>query len=240
MSQQPKFFSDDSFAFLRSLSRNNRREWFLERRSRYESSVRRPLMDLVEEMDARLARIAPEITGDPKRSIFRIYRDVRFSADKRPYKTHAACWFYHRDAGKGVGGTNPHAGAGFYFHLEPNASMVGGGIWMPPPESLKRIRQALVEDHATFARTVRSRAVKNRFGSLNDEAVMKRVPRGIAADHPAAEWLKYKSFTLSRMLTPDEVLTPALAGMLEHDFKLMLPMVRWLNAACGYPAAARR
>jgi uncharacterized protein (TIGR02453 family) len=237
---QVPLFSPDSFSFLRSLSRNNRREWFLENRARYESSVRRPLMELVEEMDARLARFAPEITGDPKRSIFRIYRDVRFSQDKRPYKTHAACWFYHRDAGKGVGGTNPHGGAGFYFHIEPNASFVGGGIWMPPPESLKLIRQAIMDEHEEFARIVRSRSVKSRFGSLSDEAMLKRVPRGVAPDHPAAEWLKYKSFTVGRVLTPDEVLSPALPKTLERDFQAMLPLVRWLNVACGYPPASQR
>ena len=119
-------FSKESLTFLRRLRRNNRREWFTANRERYETFVRRPLEELVEEMDARFARFAPEITGHTKRSIFRIYRDVRFSADKSPYKTHAACWFFHRDAGKGVGGTNPQGGAGFYFHIEPGASISSG------------------------------------------------------------------------------------------------------------------
>ena len=82
---------------------------------------------LVEEMDVRLAELAPEIVGDPKRSIFRIHRDVRFSNDKSPYKTNAACWFYHMDAGRGVGGDAPHGGAGFYFHLEPGESCWAAG-----------------------------------------------------------------------------------------------------------------
>jgi uncharacterized protein (TIGR02453 family) len=233
-------FTSDSLAFLRALRRNNRREWFSAQRERYENSVRRPLTELVEEMDARFARFAPEMVGDPKRSVFRIYRDVRFSADKSPYKTHAACWFYHRDAGKGVGGTNPHGGAGFYFHIEPGASFVAGGLWMPAAESLRRVRQALANDHVAFARTVRARALASRFGSLSDEAVLRRVPRGFDADHPAAGWLRYRSYTVSRALTPDEVLSPSLADVLERDYRVLLPFVRWLNAACGLPPAARR
>lgn len=233
-------FTKDSITFLRALRRNNRREWFNAQRERYERSVRRPLAELVEEMDARFASFAPEMSGDPKKSVFRIHRDVRFSADKSPYKTYAACWFYHRDAGKGVGGSTPHGGAGFYFHIEPGASMAAGGLWMPPPESLRRVRQALSDDHASFAGTVRSRAVAKRFGALTDEAKLRRVPRGFDADHPAADWLKYRSFTLSRILTPDEVLSPALADILERDYHGLLPFVRWLNAACGFPPATRR
>ena len=233
-------FTPDSFRFLRALKRNNRREWFTAQRDRYEESVRRPLAELVEELDARFARFAPEMTGDPKRSIFRIYRDVRFSSDKSPYKTHAACWFFHRDAGKGVGGTNPHGGAGFYFHLEPGASLSAGGLWMPPAQSLRNIRQALADDHDGFARSIRSRGVKRRFGALNDEAVLRRVPRGFDADHPAAEWLRYRSFTMSSALTPDEIVSPALADTLERDYRTLLPFVRWLNSACGFPPATRR
>jgi uncharacterized protein (TIGR02453 family) len=233
-------FTKDSITFLRALRRNNRREWFNAQRERCEQSVRRPLAELVEEMDARFASFAPEMSGDPRKSVFRIHRDVRFSADKSPYKTNAACWFYHRDAGKGVGGSTPHGGAGFYFHIEPGASIAAGGLWMPPPDSLRRVRQALSDDHASFARTVRSRAVAKRFGTLNDEARLRRVPRGFDADHPAADWLKYRSFTMSRILTPDEVLSPALADILERDYRALLPFVRWLNAVCGFPPATRR
>ena len=240
MDALPHGFTRDSLTFLGSLRRNNRRDWFTAQRERYETSVRRPLMELVEEMDARFARFAPEMVGDPKRSVFRIHRDVRFSADKSPYKTHAACWFFHRDAGKGVGGTNPHGGAGFYFHIEPGASIVAAGLWMPPAESLRRVRQALAEDHVGFVKTVRARAVARQFGSLSDEAVLRRVPRGFDPDHPAAEWLRYRSFTVSRELPPDELLSPVLADTLERDYRVLLPFVRWLNDACGFPRAARR
>jgi uncharacterized protein (TIGR02453 family) len=181
-----------------------------------------------------------KITGDPKRSPFRIHRDVRFSADKSPYKTHAAAWFFHRDAGKGVGGSTPHGGAGFYFHLEPNTSLVAGGLWMPPPDALRRIRQALGEQHRAFARIVKSRAVAMRFGALNEEAVLRRMPRGFDAEHPAAAWLRHRSFTMSRILSNDEVQDPKLADTLEQDYRTLLPLVRWLNDAVGFSAATRR
>jgi uncharacterized protein (TIGR02453 family) len=233
-------FPQDALTFLRGLKRNNRREWFNARRSRYEEAVRRPFAALVEEMDARFARFAPEMTGDPRRSVFRIHRDVRFSADKSPYKTHAACWFYHRDAGKGVGGGTPHGGAGFYFHLEPDASIVAGGLWMPPPEALRRIRQALDGGHAEFARVVRAPTLVRKFGALNEEAMLQRLPRGFAADHPGGRWLRHRSFTVSRALANDAALRPDLAAMLERDYRTLLPFVRWLNGALGFPAASRR
>ena len=108
-------FTPAALRFLSSLKRNNTREWFQAHRAEYERDVRAPLAAFVEEMDVRFAELAPEIVGDPKRSLFRIHRDVRFSSDKSPYKTNAACWFYHGDAGRGVGSTTPHGGAGFYI-----------------------------------------------------------------------------------------------------------------------------
>ena len=105
--------------FLRGLQRNNKKEWFESNRERYETHVKRPLQLLVEEVDARLGEVAPEIVGDPKRSVFRIHRDVRFSKDKSPYKTQAAVWFRHRDAGHTVGTRAVHGGAGFYFEIGP-------------------------------------------------------------------------------------------------------------------------
>src|SRR6185295_10966085 len=159
-------FQPAAFTFLRGLARNNRREWFEAHRESYESDVREPMRALVDELDAVLGRIAPEFRGDPKKSVFRIYRDVRFSKDKSPYKTHIACWLFHHDAGHGVG-QEAHGGAGFYVHVEPGACMVGGGIWMPPKFALDRIREQIVEDGATFEKIVTAPAFKRRFGSLS-------------------------------------------------------------------------
>jgi uncharacterized protein (TIGR02453 family) len=234
------YFSDQSLAFLRGLARHNRREWFEAHRGEYEQVLLRPMRDLVEEMDVRLARLAPEMVGDPRRSIFRIYRDVRFSKDKSPYKVHFACWFFHRDASHRVGQESHGGGAGFYFHFQPGSSLDAGGIWMPPREALGKLRDAMAEKPAAFVRTVKAPAVRRRFGELDEEAVLTRVPRGYAPDHPAAQWLRYKSFTLSRGLSDAQVTGKTLPDLLAEDFAAMLPLVRWVNGALGLKGAARR
>ena len=234
------FFTPRSLTFLRGLARNNRRDWFEAHRGEYEAALLAPLREFVEEMDVRLARLAPEIVGDPKRSVFRIYRDVRFSKDKSPYKVHAACWFFHRDASHRVGQESHGGGAGFYFHFQPGRSMDGGGIWMPPREALGKLRDAIAEKPAAFARTVTAPAAVRRFGGLDEDAVLTRVPRGYAPDHAAAQWLRFKSFTLGRALTDAQVTGPRLADLVAEDFALMLPLVRWINGALGLGSAARR
>src|SRR5689334_24421306 len=128
----PPSFTSTALDFFRNLARHNSKPWFEAHRADYEEHVVAPMRALIEELDVRLARFAPEITGDPKRSMFRIYRDVRFSKDKSPYKTHAACWFRHNAADHRVGGDAEAGSAGLYFHLEPRESFVGAGIWMPP------------------------------------------------------------------------------------------------------------
>ncbi len=232
-------FTPASLAFLRGLARHNNKPWFEAHRESYENDVRAPMRALIEELDVRLARLAPEITGDPKRSMFRINRDIRFSKDKSPYKTHAACWFRHQGASHKVGGEADEGSAGLYFHLQPRKSFVGAGIWMPPRPALNKIRDAIAEDAKGFARVVEDPR-SGRFGGLDDGAMLKRMPRGFAEDHPAAKWLRYQSFTIGRLLTDKQVLGPGLVTVLVGDFTLMMPLVRWLNRALGLkPATAR-
>ena len=233
-------FSPRALRFLRALKRHNEREWFEEHRAEYEVFVRDPMRALVEEMDVRLARLAPEMLGDPQRSIFRIHRDVRFSADKSPYKTHAAAQFYHRDAGRGAGVDAVGAGASFYFHLDPVESFVAGGLWMPARPALDAIRDAIAGDPDGFETIVTDARFRRRFGGLEDDAILKRMPRGYGEDHPAARWLRHRSFIGYRPLRESEVLGPRLPAALERQFTALLPLVRWLNAAIGYAKAERR
>jgi uncharacterized protein (TIGR02453 family) len=235
-------FRPAGLTFLRGLRRNNRRDWFEARRDVFERELRAPLAALAEEMDVRFAEIAPEIVGDPKRSLFRIHRDVRFSADKSPYKTHVASWFYHGDGGRGVGGggDTPHGGAGFYLHVEPDRSQIGGGIWMPPRSTLNRIRARIDEEHASLAAVLRAPELSRRFGGLAEEAMLTRMPRGFDVDHSAGALLRHRSFTVGRMLTERELLSPRLPHLLASEYARILPLVRWLNAALGLRALARR
>jgi uncharacterized protein (TIGR02453 family) len=233
-------FTPATMQFLRDLARNNRKVWFEAHRTDYEELVKAPMGELIEDMDVRLARLAPELVGDPRRSMFRIYSDIRFSKDKSPYKTHAACWFYHRGGSHAVGSEATGGGAGFYFQIAPGKSFMGGGMWMPPRHTLSRLRDAIAESPRRFEKMVTDRRVVRRFGGLSDEAVLTRVPRGYAADHPAARWLRFRSFTVGRALGDAQAVSARLPALLEADFRIMLPLVRWINGVLGLKAAARR
>src|SRR2546423_10489274 len=156
---------------------------------------------LIEEMDVRLARLAPEIVGDPKRSMVRIYRDIRFSADKSPYKTHASCWFYHRDGSRAVGREAAGGGAGFYFQIAPADSFLGGGMWMPPRETLRALREAIAEDPKRFARIAGDRKLVRRFGGPSGGAGFRPGPRRLAPGHPAAGGRPLPSLPVGRAVT---------------------------------------
>lgn len=226
--------------FFRNLARNNNRTWFEANRPVYETAVREPLRALVEGLDVALATIVPEITGDPKRSLFRINRDIRFSKDKSPYKTNAGCWFYHQDAGRGVGQDADGGGAGFYFHLDGKTAFVAGGIWMPARPVLTKIRDRLAEDWKNFEAIVKAPAFRRRFGAISREAVLTRVPRGFPPDHPAADYLRLQSFTVGRDVPGKDFGSARLVRVLARDFELMTPMIRWLNGAMGYRAIRAR
>ena len=232
-------FRPAGLAFLRALRRHNDREWFGRHRATYEAELREPLAALVEEMDVRFATLAPEIVGDPKRSLFRIHRDVRFSSDKSPYKTHVACWFHHSDAGRGVGASAPHGGAGFYFHVEADRSSLGGGIWMPPRPTLQKIREAIDDDHDAIGAILRGPSLR-RFGGLAEEHALSRMPRGYPSTHPAAALLRHQSFTIGRELTTRDLFSPRLPDLLMRDYERILPLVRWINAALGLRVVTRR
>ena len=230
-------FTAETLRFFKQLAAHNNKEWFEAHRDDYENNVREPMRDLVEELDVRFARFAPEIGGDPKRSMFRINRDIRFSKDKSPYKTNAGCWFHHRSASRKVGSEAAEGSAGFYFHLQPGKSFIGAGVWMPPRPQLNKLRSAIAEKPEGFVRMVQS--LPKRFGGVSDESALKRMPRGYSEDHPAAKWLKYQSFTTGRSLTDAQVTSTKLPALLEREYEAMLPLVRWVNGAFGLPTTKR-
>ena len=127
-------FTQDTLAFLRALKRNNDREWFRERKAEYERVVRQPMVEFIERMALDLPHFAPDLVASPKVSLYRVYRDTRFSRDKSPLKTHIAAIFPHRELSK-------HGGAGLYFHVAPDQVFIGGGSYMPDPRQLYRVRR---------------------------------------------------------------------------------------------------
>lgn len=235
-------FRPAALTYLRALRRNNRRDWFEAHREEFVRELSDPMKALIEDLDVAFASLAPEFVGDPKRSMFRIYRDVRFSKDKSPYKTHAALWIYHRAPGRGVG-KEIDGGAGFYVHLEPKGSLVAAGLWMPPRPSLTKVREHFAVDLPGWERAVTAPAVLKRFGGLVEEGdgiLLKRLPRGFDEGNPAERWLRFNSFTMHRMYSDAEMRSPMLSRAVMKDFALLVPMCRWLNRALGYLPATQR
>jgi uncharacterized protein (TIGR02453 family) len=207
------------FRFFTQLRRHNDRDWFNANKQRYLDEVRDPLLTFVEMIGPRLRAVSPEIVADSRPvggSLFRIYRDTRFSKDKSPYKTHAGIHFRHR-AGKDV-----HA-PGFYLHLEPGQVFMAGGIWHPDSPALKAIREAIDEDPAAWKRA-------KRIG-LDDGEALVRVPRGFDPEHPMVEDLKRKSFTASASFTETQACAPDFPARFARACKSRAPLMKFLAEA---------
>jgi uncharacterized protein (TIGR02453 family) len=215
-------FSSEALRFLGQLKRNNRRPWFVKNKETYEQHVKTPMTQLVQAINTELRHFAPEMVTEPKRAIYRIYRDVRFSADKSPYKTHVAALFGPRGLGK-------HACAGYYFHFSPEELLLAGGVYMPGPKELLAIRNHLAENSKMLRRIITNGQFKKLFGGLEGDQ-LSRVPKGFASDHPAADLLRYKQFLVAATYPPDLALRGELLPTLILAFKAMTPLVRFLNA----------
>jgi len=214
-------FPPEAMTFLRGLKKHNTREWFQPRKEIYDEKVKGPMLELVTALMQRLADFAPDYVADPNKAIYRVYRDTRFSKDKTPYKTHIAAIFKHRDLEK-------HSGAGFYFSVAPEEIEVGGGVYMPMPEHLVAIRNYLAENHEEFRRIAAARDVRRLFGEVTGDS-LSRVPKGFAADHPAADLLRMKQFLLFRTLEPSLATTPKLFREVWSRFQAMSPFLEFLN-----------
>ena len=214
-------FPKEGLQFLRSLKRNNNREWFRRHKTIYETHVKKPMMELIEAMAREFQLFAPEMIASSKVSAYRIYRDTRFSKDKSPYKTHVAAVFPRRDLGK-------HQGAGFYLHIDPTEILIGGGLYMVMPEDLQAIRNHIAENPKAFIRIVNSTQFRKLFGAISGEQ-LTRVPRGFSADHPAAEYLRYKQFLAGRTFEANTATSPRFHKLMVESFRGILPLVRFLN-----------
>ncbi len=214
-------FPPEAITFFQGLAKNNRREWFQPRKSIFEEMVKAPMVELITAMMREMMEFAPDYVTEPEKAIYRIYRDTRFSKDKTPYKTHIAASFPRR-------GMVRHAGAGYYFSISEKEIEVGGGIYMPPPETLLAVRHHLAQNHAEFRRIVSHRGVRRLLGDVQGEQ-LSRVPKGFPADHPAADLLRYKQFLLFTVLDAASVTTPALYGELMKRFRAMTPFLEFLN-----------
>ena len=224
-----KGFSNDFFRFYVELAKNNNRDWFNANKARYYESVVNPMSEFIVAMAPRLERISPHYVADPKPhggSMFRIYRDTRFSKDKTPYKTHAACHFRHR-AGK-----DAHA-PGFYAHFELDRLFFGGGIWRPPGGHLAAIRERIVDNPNEWGKIRNAKAVRDRGGIKGDGLV--RPPRGFDPEHRHIEDIKRKSFFVMHKGTARQAAKSEFVDEVAQTFKAAGPLMRFLCKAVDVP-----
>lgn len=217
-------FSSKALSFFRQLEKNNDRDWFKAHKDTFDTEVRGPMVDLVCLMCDDFRRFAVDYVPEkPEKAIYRIYRDTRFSKDKTPYKSHIAAQFQHRRMHR-------NRGAGFYFELSHQHLGIAGGMYMPEPEQLLAVRQAIADHWADFARLCEDPALVKLLGPLQGDS-LKRVPKGFDPQSPAADFLRRKQWYFFIELDAKVGLTPRIYDEAMGRFKRSLPMVRFLNDA---------
>ncbi len=225
-----KGFSKSFFSFFKELSKNNNKAWFTDNKSRYEHDVVTPLLAFISDMGPRLKKISPHFIASPRKSggsMFRIYRDVRFSKDKRPYKENAGCHFRHEN------GKDAHA-PGFYVHLEPGKIFFGGGIWAPQGEALKSIRTAIAEDAKGWSKIIKNRKFNETFGDIRGDR-LTRPPKGFSADIEHIEDIKRKSFFAMHEGHMKMTQGPEFLDEVTKTLKASVPLMRFLCNALKQP-----
>ncbi len=211
--------------FLRGLARNNDRVWFEERRAVYERALKAPMLALVEEISAAMEGFAPEHVRPPHKITMRIYRDIRFSKNKLPYKTHLAAWWARR-------GMEKTSGGGFYLQVSPQEVMVAAGVYMPEREQLLTIRRWMSENHEAYRARVKKLTKARGVGFEDiDAQALTRMPKGFAADDAADELVRAKNWGVRASMPAELALEPTLAREIVRRFKLAAPVVDALNGA---------
>ena len=213
-------FTPKTLSFLRSLKRNNNREWFHRNKADYEAHVRGPMLSIVERLAADFPKFAPEFHADPKVSMFRPWRDTRFSEDKTPLKTNVAAVFPYRALGR-------MNGAGLYFEIAPQWVWIGGGLYAPETAQLQAVREHIAVNHKQLETIVTSPGLK-KLGGLQGQR-MTRVPRGFAKDHPAAHYLQFKQFLGFREEAAAFATRADFYRQLLTTFRHLAPLVKFLN-----------
>lgn len=221
---QPSFFK-----FLRDLKKNNNRPWFQSNKERYELEVRNPLLDFIGEIGPHLRKISRNIVADNSPtggSMFRIYRDTRFSKDKTPYKTAASAQFRHTQ------GKDVHA-PGFYLHLEPDEVFSASGIWHPEAPVLGQIRDSIASHPAKWKTVLQQRTFKKEYKLEGDSLV--RPPKGYDPAHPLIGDLKRKDFIVSMQFSEKEACSPLFMEMLVESYRTAAPLMEFLMSALNLP-----
>jgi uncharacterized protein (TIGR02453 family) len=222
-------FSPELFSFLRELRENNDREWFKANKRRYEDAVQEPALEFVADFAPLLESLSPHFVADPRPvggSLFRIYRDTRFSKDKTPYKTHTGISFRHELA------KDVHAPV-FYLHLDPGHVFAGAGIWHPDTTTLGKIREAIVREPDRWREIVQDGSIGESFRLGGD--TLKRPPAGYDPAHPLIDDLKRKDYIASTSIPERKLTAPGFAEELAATWRTTTPFMRFLCDAIDVP-----
>ncbi len=212
--------------FLRELAQNNNRDWFNTHKSTYQESLEY-FRQFAGTLLADMSSFDPSLGNlDPKDTIFRIYKDVRFSKDKSPYKTHFGCWM--------TKGGRKSTDAGYYLHLEPGKSFLAAGVWMPPGEQLKLIRQEIVFNPKAYLEVIGNPLLKERYERGGKEDMLKKGPAGFSKDFEYLEEIKYKHYIFSRNYSDAELLDAGLSDNIVKDYQDLFPLVSYLNHSMSF------
>ena len=220
------YFSDASFKFLRALAKNNDKTWFNEHKQQYEDHVRQPFLRLLTDLQPDLAQVSEHFRSDPKTvggSLFRIYRDARFSNDKSPYKPWQGARLFHEKR-------TQVAAPSFYVHLQPGQCFVGAGLWHPEPPTQRRVRQFIFDNPGSWKAAAHAPKFRKRYEFESSE-VLSRPPRGFPAEFEMIEDLKHRNFVFSRHLEEADMTGPRLRQLLAADLVALGPFVDYLCAA---------
>lgn len=217
-------FTEASMKFLRGLAKHNDREWFEPRKPIYEAELKAPMLAVIDEITQAMAEFAPEYMRPANKIMMRIYRDTRFSKDKKPYKTQIAAWWSQRGLEK--------TGGGFYFHVRPEGIVCAAGVYMPEREQLNAVREWMAENHEDYRALVKAATRSKALGLRPIDAnLMTRMPKGYAPDHPGDELLRARNWGLSCELPADVALKPSLAREIVKRYRVMTPQLQALNEA---------
>jgi uncharacterized protein (TIGR02453 family) len=226
------YFRPAALTFLRNLAKHNDREWFTPRKAEFEAELKEPMLAIVRRITDAMMDFAPSHVRPAEKSLFRIYRDTRFSNDKRPYKTHVAAWWSHQ-------GLEKTSGAGYYFHVSAKEVVIAAGAYMPEKEQLAAIRNWLLENHAQFRKILQAPAVRKAFTEFEGKA-LTRPPKGFPADHPALDLIQCKQWGISATLPAKAALDPKIAATVIRHFKLAAPVVDALNTPIAAALAPKK
>jgi uncharacterized protein (TIGR02453 family) len=219
-------FRPEAIQFLADLAEHNDRAWFQAHKSEYERLIKEPFERLVEDLAGRFAARRLPLDADPRRSIFRIYRDTRFSKDKSPYKTHQSARFTWAAEDSAL--TDHAHGAGGYFHFEPGAMYLGGGMYQPDRPMLDAWRRLVVERSGDVHRAIEDPRFVAAFGGVSTRDPFVRVPAGYPRDYPDADLLRMRDVIFGRPLADAEVLSPTLPDTIADGFAAAMPVLSLL------------